>query len=115
MNYRPRQAPARFFEGAPEIVRKGVLDIISIIPAAPLEYDIIFSGPVTDRETGEVYGYNGLDFGEWGAQGCHFFLSVRPGADLNIRDYRERNRRRRVAWRDLPEPTQRAILRYLES
>lgn len=29
------------------------------------------------------------------------------------RAYRGRNRRKRVAWRDLPEPTQRALVAYL--
>jgi hypothetical protein len=31
------------------------------------------------------------------------------------REYRETNRRNRVAWRDLPEATRRAIVAYLES
>jgi hypothetical protein len=31
-----------------------------------------------------------------------------------MRAFRDRNRRKRVAWRDLPEPTQQAIVHYLE-
>ena len=34
-----KQAPARFFEGAPAIVKAQVIDLIAIKPAAPLDYD----------------------------------------------------------------------------
>lgn len=106
--YKPRQAPARFFAGAPEIVRAQVLDFIKIIPAAPLDYDVVLRpeslGEVDDSEM------VGLDFDNHGARGCHFFLSR-----WQMRDYRERNRRKRAAWSDLPPATQQAIVAYLES
>jgi hypothetical protein len=101
--------PRRFMEGAPPIVKAGVLDIIAIRPAAPLDFDIVLREPVTDNETGEIYGFNGVDFGVYGERGCHFFLNPHE-----MRDYRDRNRRKRVAWRDMPEATQKAIVAYLE-
>ena len=106
MAYRPRSMPSRFMEGAPEIVRKNVIDLIEIKPASPLDYDVIFRQEDTPRG-GASYG---LDFGRYGAQGCHFYL-MNP----EMRAYRERNRRNRVAWCDLPSATQSAIIRYLES
>jgi hypothetical protein len=100
--YRPRGMPARFMEGAPEIVRRGVVDIIAIVPAAPLDFDIVLREGASAREV------TGLDFGADGARGCHFFLDR-----SQMSAYRERSRRKRVAWRDLPTATQQAILAYL--
>lgn len=37
--YKPRGMPARFTEGAPDIVKRNVIDILAIVPAAPLDYD----------------------------------------------------------------------------
>lgn len=99
-----RAMPRRFLEGAPEIVRKNVLDLIAIKPAAPLDFDVIMRPGADDQEV------TGLDFGRCGAQGCHFFLK-----DWEARAYRDRNRRKRVAWSALPPATQAAIARYLES
>lgn len=104
--YRPRQMPARYMEGAPAIVRKNVLDLIKIVPAAPLDFDVIFRQDDTSLG-GASYG---LDFDRDGAQGCHFYLT-----NHEMSAYRQRNRRKRVAWRDLPAATQRAIVAYLES
>ena len=104
MAYRPRSMPSRFMDGAPDIVRKNVVDMIKIIPAAPLDYDIVLR-PGADDE-----GVTGLDFGEHGARGCHFFLEPHQA-----RAYRQRNRRKRVAWAELPAATQKAIVAYLES
>lgn len=101
MTYSPRGMPARFLEGAPSIVRKALIDIIEIKPAAPLDYDIVFR-----PEAGA--DITGLDFDRDGARGCHFFLKPHQA-----RAYRERNRRKRVAWRDLPAATQSALLAYL--
>lgn len=103
MTYRPRGMPVRFMDGAPAIVRRDIIDIIAIKPAAPLDFDIIF------REVDIRAGMSGLDFGTDGSQGCHFYLQRHEMAA-----YRTRNRRKRVAWRDLPEATQKAIVRYLE-
>lgn len=36
--YRPRGMPARFMADAPEDVRRAIIDIIAIRPAAPLDY-----------------------------------------------------------------------------
>jgi len=108
--YRPRAMPRRYLEGAPAVVRAQVLDLFKIVPAAPLDFDVVLSAPVTDLETGEVYGFNGVDFGAHGTQGQHFYLKK-----TELRRYRDANRRKRVAWRDLPEPTQRAIVAYLEA
>lgn len=104
--YRPRAMPARYMEGAPAIARAQVLDLIKLVPAEPLDYDVVFrdNGP---PRGGSAYG---LDFGSYGAQGCHFYLTT-----PDMRAYRERNRRKRVAWRDLPAATQSAIIAYLES
>lgn len=101
--YRPRGMPRRFLEGAPDIVRAQVLDLIRITPAAPLDFDIIFRPSPFPRSA-----VIGLDFGANGVRGCHFELTT-PEA----RAYRGRNRRKRVAWRDLPEPAQRALVAYL--
>ena len=101
--YKPRGMPARFMDGAPDVVKHNVIDILAIVPAAPLDYDVCFR----DVDSGEM---SGLDFDKHGAQGCHFFLKPHT-----MRAYRERNRRKRVAWRDLPAATQRAIVAYLES
>lgn len=103
MTYRPRQAPRRFFVGAPDIVKAQVLDLIRINPAAPLDFDVILR---PEPNPAEIVG---LDFDIYGARGCHFFLKP-----WEARAYRERNRRNRVAWCDLPEPTRRAIMAYLE-
>ena len=103
--YKPRQMPARFLEGAPDIVRKNVLDIIGIVPAAPLDFDVLLRpdpAPYADTYV------TGIDFGRDGARGCHFELHA-----YEARGYRERTRRNRVAWRDLPEPTRAAVLAYL--
>lgn len=104
--YRPRGMPARYMEGAPAIVRAQVLDLIEIQPAAPLDYDVIFRDDGPPRGSASY----GLDFGKGGAQGCHFYLTT-----PDMRAYRERNRRKRVAWVDLPAATQSAIVAYLES
>lgn len=104
MTYRPRQAPARFFEGAPAIVKAQVLDFIEIKPAAPLDYDIVLRPAKGDQEV------TGLDFGAEGERGCHYFLTPHEA-----RRYRERNRRKRARWVDLPAATQSAIIAYLES
>ncbi|MCZ8103999.1 MAG: hypothetical protein O9972_39660 [Burkholderiales bacterium] len=101
--YRPRRMPRRFMIGAPEIVARGVVDIIAIRPAAPLDFDIILSEGATTREIA------GLDFGADGDRGCHFYLSPHQ-----MRAYRARNRRKRVAWADLPDATRRAVVAYLE-
>ncbi len=112
MTYRPRQAPARFFAGAPDIVRAQVLDLIKISAAAPLDFDVLLR-PTKDRDTRAPFyeWFIGVDFGNQGEQGQHFFLNAGQ-----LRAYRDRHRRRaRVAWSDLPADTQRAIVRYLES
>ena len=104
-----RGMPARYLVSAPAVVRVNVLDIIAIKPAAPLDFDIVLREPVKDQN-GSILEYVGLDFGAYGAQGCHFFLKRHE-----MRAYRERNRRKRIAWHDLPAPTQSAIVTYLES
>jgi hypothetical protein len=105
--YRPRGMPGRFMEGAPSLVRQNVVDIIAIKPAAPMDYDVVL------RDVNDGLGWQhaemaGLDFDKHGHRGCHWFL-----APHEMRTYRERNRRKRVAWRDLPAATQRAIEAYL--
>lgn len=107
MTYRPRTAPARFFEGAPEIVRRNVLVIHGPFKDSVCEYEVMFTPYPVPFQYMEIVG---LDFDTHGASGCHFFLKAQ---EAHI--YRERNRRKRVAWADLPEPTQRAIVTYLES
>ena len=104
MTYRPRSMPARYMQDAPAIVRKNVLDLIRIVPAAPLDFDVVLR---PDPDPTQIVG---VDFDNHGAQGCHFFLKPHEA-----RAYRERNRRKRVAWRDLPAATQYAIVAYLES
>lgn len=104
MDYRPRQMPRRYLEGAPAIVQAQVLDLIKVTPAAPLEFDIVLRPEPNPQEI------VGVDFGNYGERGCHFFLTPRQWVG-----YRDRNRRKRAAWRDLPEPTQRAIVAYLEA
>jgi hypothetical protein len=104
MTYTPRGMPRRFLQDAPPVVRRNVLDLIEIKPGQPLEYDVILR-PEPDPQ--EIVG---VDFGNQGERGCHFFLSPHE-----MRAYRERSRRHRVAWADLPERTQSAIVAYLES
>ena len=96
-----KRMPARFYNHAPESVVAGVADIIAIVPAAPLDYDIVFR----EKVDGQVVG---LDFDRDGAQGCHSFLESHE-----LRAYRDRNRRKRVAWSDLPEATRARVLAYL--
>jgi hypothetical protein len=100
--YRPRGMPARFMDGAPDVIRRNVLDIVATPRDSVLEYDVVFR---PEPDAAEIVG---LDFGVYGWQGCHFFLEPHKA-----RAYRERNRRKRVAWADLPEPTRKSILRYL--
>lgn len=104
--YRPRQAPARFFEGAPDIVKNGVLDIFGPHENAVCEYDVILRPEPAPRSESQIVG---LDFGVHGSRGCHFFLEPHEA-----RAYRERSRRKRRAWNDLPPATQRAIVAYLK-
>ena len=104
--YRPRGMPARFMDGAPAIVKAQVLDLLQILPAAPLDFDVVLRPEPAPYRDAQVVG---LDFDKRGARGCHFFLEPHQAAA-----YRARNRRKRVAWRDLPEPTQRALVAYLE-
>lgn len=101
--YRPRGMPARFLKDAPAAVRAGVLDLIAVKPATPLDFDVILR---PESGAPEIVG---LDFGHRGERGCHFFLKP-----YEARAYRERNRRNRVAWTDLPEATRAAVLAYLE-
>lgn len=105
--YRPRQMPRRFMQDAPAIVHAQVLDLIGPHKDSVCEYDIILRPEPAPRREMQVVG---LDFDKGGAQGCHFFLEPHQAAA-----YRERNRRKRVAWSDLPAPTQKAIVAYLES
>lgn len=100
--YRPRGMPRRFLETAPEIVRKSLIDILDNGADAVCDFDVIFR---PEPEAAEIVG---LDFDRHGALGCHFFLKPHEA-----RYYRERNRRKRVAWADLPEPTRRRIVAYL--
>lgn len=100
--YRPRGMPARYLQDAPAVVRAQVLDLIKIIPAAPLDFDVVLR---PEANPAEVVG---VDFGTHGARGCHFFLKPHE-----MTAYRGRNRRKRVAWRDLPAATQQAIVAYL--
>lgn len=99
--YKPRGMPSCFMQDAPAIVRKAIIDIIEIKPPAPCDFDIVFR----DTSGEQIVG---LDFDVFGRRGCHFFL-----APHDARAYRERNRRKRKAWRDLPQATQTAILDYL--
>ena len=100
--YRPRGMPSRFMEGAPDIVRRGIIDITGPHASAVCGYDMIFR---PEPDAAEIVG---LDFGIYGERGCHFFLKP-----YEMRTYRERNRHKRVAWLDLPEATRRAVLDYL--
>lgn len=102
--YRPRGMPRRFLETAPEIVRKSLIDILGPFEDSVCDFDVIL------RPEPDAVEIVGLDFDRHGAQGCHFFLKPHEA-----RDYRARNRRKRVAWADLPEPTRRRIVGYLES
>lgn len=102
MTYRPRGMPARFMNGAPDIVRKNVIDIIS--DSAPLDYDVIFRQQDTPRG-GASYG---LNFDKYGDRGQHFYLT-----NYDMRAYRACQRRRRVAWLDLPEATRKSIVNYI--
>lgn len=105
--YKPRAMPSRFLDGAPDIVRQGVIDIMRNPRQSPLDYDVVIRTDVDpDPFRAEIVG---LDFGQYGDRGQHFFMNI---SEFTI--YRDRNRRKRVAWRDLPERTQRAIVAYLE-
>lgn len=105
--YRPRQMPRRFMQDAPAIVRAQVLDMLGAFKDSVCDFDVIMRPEPAPRCKMQVVG---LDFDKSGAQGCHFFLEPHEAAA-----YRERNRRKRVAWSDLPAPTQKAIVAYLES
>jgi hypothetical protein len=103
-----RSMPARYLEKAPEIVRGEIIDLIAVRPAAPVGY----SPPHFDvilRPEPDAVDIVGVDFSVYGARGCHFFLNRH-----DARAYRERNRRKRVAWNDLPELTKAAVLAYLK-
>lgn len=104
MTYRPRGMPARFMRDAPAIVRREIIDIISVVPPMPFDFDVVLRPEPDPKEIA------GVDFSREGYRGQHFFLTPQEA-----RAYRERNRRKRVAWQDLPEATQRSILAYLET
>lgn len=98
--YKPRQMPARFLEGAPPEVQLLVLDIMRPKHSI-LEFDVIFDLPYREE-------WPGLDFGDRGERGEHFFLDRG-----NLADWRDFYRHRRVKWADLPAATQAAIVAYL--
>lgn len=79
-----------------------ILAIIKIEPPAPMDYDVLMK-----ESDGTTFG---LDFDRDGYQGCHFYLQPHE-----MHAYRKANRRKRVAFEELPEKTQRAINTYLES
>jgi hypothetical protein len=103
-----RSMPARYLEGAPEIVRGEIIDLITVRPAAPVGYspphfDVILR---PEPDAAEIVG---VDFSVYGERGCHFFLNRQQA-----RAYRRRDRRKRVAWNDLPQATKAAVLAYLK-
>ena len=78
MTYRPRYMPARYMEGAPEIVRENVLDLFKVIPAAPLDFDVVLRANLPPGVAAPCFAHYqspGLDFGRYGTRGQHFFLS----------------------------------------
>ena len=102
-DYNPRRMSRRFYKGAPEVVRDSVLGIFMFLPAAPLEYDVILSGPL------DKYGMlAAIDFGRNGERGDHFHMEPHE-----LTYYQSRNRKKRVAWMDLPEATRSAIVAYV--
>lgn len=96
MPYRPRAAPSRFRVGMPAIVQTHILDIFGPFEDAVCEYEVLFK-PSRPNNPEEI---EGLDFDADGGRGCTFGLNP-----WQARRYRERFRRRRVAWSDLPEAT----------
>lgn len=104
--YSPRGMPERFMNGAPKIVKKEIIDIIKT--DGNLEYDVIFRHVEPPLKGSFHSEMSGLDFDSYGSRGCHFFLSV-----SDMKAYRERKRKDRVYWNDLPEATQKGIVSYL--
>jgi hypothetical protein len=96
--------PARYLKDAPEIVRKNVLDVLGPFGDLHQGFDVILR---PDPGAQEVIG---LQIALHGWLASHFFLKPHE-----MRAYRARNRRKRGAWADLPERTQRALVAYLEA
>jgi hypothetical protein len=94
MTYKPRGAPKRLKYPS------GVLDIFKHKSPCPLDYDVTW----TATNDGMVVG---LDFGESGVRGQHFFLKPHE-----YQGYRKRMNRQRVSWDSLPVPLQRSIICY---
>ena len=101
--YKPKRMSARFYEGAPAIVKQKIAFICFNGCENGVPYDVLLT---EDDGHGNAVG---LDFGNR-IQGQHFFLS--PYDALR---YRARNNRQRKAWSELPEGVQSAIVSYLES
>ena len=108
MTYRPRGMPARYLKDAPEIVRQNVLDVLGQhVPAHDSRlrlYDVVFRPGLNPVEVVSAY----FDASGW--HGCPTPLNPH-----DMRKYRARNRRKRVAWADLPKVTQKALVAYLEA
>lgn len=98
--------PARFFDGAPDIIRESVLDILHL-PGEHLPYDVVFRDTYGRDHPRGPFLY-GLDFGD-GYRGCTFELDA-----FEMQRFRSRNRRRRVGWSALPADVRTSILAWIK-
>ena len=103
-SYTPRRMPRRFLDGAPDYV----LDIIDHGPNGPHDrYAVVFGKSEMCHANGTYY-LHGLGLSESGAS--YWFELTR--ADCAA--YRARNRRRRIAWNDLPVCVREAVIDRVE-
>lgn len=98
--YKPRRAPVRFMEGAP-------LAVIDCIDNGPQwsndRYDIIFD----TSQASAIHYLNGISCT---ASGGWYTFELHA---LDMRELRERNRRKRIAWRELPEAVRKSVNHWL--
>lgn len=103
--YTPRRMPKRFLDGAPE----GLLDLFDD-PGFADRYTAIYR-EVHEHPRGDYLIGRGMSANPFGPQG--FGVSFEMAA-LDLGPYRDRVRRKRIAWADLPEQVQECIRMDLE-
>lgn len=99
-----RKMPARYYEGAPQIVRDKVAYIVKLPEpqAAGMTHEILMVEQDVEGNT------VGIDVGP-SFEGQHFFLS-----HVETREYKRTYGKRKTRWNGLPAAMQQTITNYLK-
>lgn len=106
-SYTPRRAPRRFMEGAPDYV----LDVLDHGEESGADRFTVFFGPRVCGDTFADSSFLYLGMSEAG-RAVSMFGEMNA---LDMRRYRETQRRRRIRWQDLsPESRAHVVARWQE-